>query len=139
MITPKTTEYNEKQFAALLKTFGDGTNSALNNITVYSARSGEFFDIGGSIDGTVLDLSNAMLTARAFSMIINKLGDGCVLNMKNITVIKEGIDNMYNLGKKVDGTAIMLDASTLPQKALDMVYNKLGDGCHISTGNCAIE
>lgn len=139
MKTPKTTKYNEKQFAALLKTIGDGTNSALNNITVYSDRSGEFFDIGVSIDGAVLDLSNAMLTARAFSMILNKLGDGCVLNMKNTTVTKEGIDKMYNFDEKVDGTAIMLDEATLPQKALDMVYDKLGYGCHISTGNCAIE
>lgn len=138
-IAGSNTEYTEKQFAALIKFCNDGSNLTFNNITVHSDGSRDLYNIGGSIDGSVINMSNATLTAKAFSMIVKKLGDGCFADMTNITVTKEGIDNMYRPDPKVDGTVINLDAATLPHKALGMVYDKLGDGCNVSTDNCTIE
>lgn len=132
------TEYNEEQFAAFIRTCGNGSMVSLDNVFVYTDGRRDLYDIGGSIDGAAIDISNATLTAKAFSMIVAKLGDGCAADMDNITVTKDGIDNMYSAFSKVDGTVISLDNATLPQAALKLLYDKLGDGCHISTDNCSI-
>lgn len=138
-ISGSNTEYTERQFAVLVKSCRDGSKVILNNITVHPDGSRELYDIGGSINGAIIKLENATITAKAFSMIVKKLGYGCIADMMNITVTKEGIDNMYRSDVKSDGTVIDLDEATLPQKALDTVYDKLGVGCSISTDNCTIE
>ena len=138
-VTVADTEYDEKRFADLLRDFGDGAVVSLGSIKVNPSYSTEFYNIGGSINGAVLDLHNSELTAKAFSMIVNKLCDGCVVNMSGIKVTTEGLENMYDVGEKSDGTIFTLDGASLPQKARDLVYNKRGDGCAVYDQNLTVE
>ena len=87
----------------------------------------------------MFDIHDAAITAKAFSMIINKLGVGCVVNMSGIKVTSEGLENMYDVGEKSDGTIFTLDGAMLPQKALDLIYNKRGNGCAVYDQNLTIE
>ena len=137
--TAADTEYDEKRFADLLRDFGDGAVISLGSIKVIPSYSTELYDIGGAVDGAVLDLHNAELTAKAFSMIVNKLCDGCVVNMSGIRVTSEGLENMYDVGKKSDGVILTLDGATLPQKALDLIYSKRGDGCAVYNQNLTVK
>lgn len=132
-------EYTEKQFAELMRKVDDGYSVSLSNITVHPDGSGEHYDIGSCADGAAMDIDNADLTAKAFSMIINKLGDGCAVSMANIEVSHEGLNEMYSAGSPCDGAAIDLNYATLPQAAFDLINAKLGDGCNISTDNCTIK
>lgn len=135
----KKAEYDEKQFAELLNDFGDGAVISLGSIKVNPSYSTEFYDIGGAFDGAVFDIHDADITAKALSMIIKKLGDGCVVNMSGIKVTSEGLENMYDVGEKSDGTIFTLDGASLPQKARDLVYNKRGDGCAVYDQNLTVE
>ena len=135
----KKAEYDEKQFAELLKDFGDGAVISLGSIKVNPSYSTELYDIGGVVDGAILDLHNSELTAKAFSMIVNKLCDGCVVNMSGIRVTSEGLENMYDAGERSDGTIFTLDGAVLPRKALDLVYAKRGDGCVVYDQNLTVE
>lgn len=137
--TAADTEYDEKRFADLLRDFGDGAVISLGSIKVIPSYSTELYDIGGAVDGAVLDLHNAELTAKAFSMIVNKLCDGCVVNMSGIRVTSEGLENMYDVGKKSDGVILTLDGATLPQKALDLIYSKRGNGCAVYNQNLTVK
>lgn len=76
------------------------------------------------------------MTARAFPMLVNKLGDGCVVNISNVNVTDEG--TLYDIGVPTDGAVINLSKATLPQKVLDMLNSKKGDGCMISTSEISI-
>ena len=131
-------EYDEKQFAELLNGFDDGAVISLGSIRVNSSYSTELYNIGGAVDGAVLDIVNAVMTAKAFSMIIRKLGDGCVVNMSGIKVTADGIENMYDVGERSDGVVITLDGATLPQKARDLIYAKRGDGCAVYDQNVTV-
>lgn len=133
------TEYDEKRFAELLRGFGDGAVISLGGIKVSPSYSTEFYDIGGAFDGAVFDIHDADITAKALSMIIKKLGDGCVVNMSGIKVTSEGLENMYGVGKKSDGVILTLDGATLPQKALDLIYSKRGDGCAVYNQNLTVK
>ncbi len=131
--------YTEKQFAEFLKNIGDGVIMEHKRIIVNSDGSGERYDIGASADGVVIDLSGSILTARAFSMLASKLGDGCIVSINDMTVTDDGIDDMYPCGGKSDGLVIDLSGSTVPQKALDLFYSKGGDGFAVTTDNCKTE
>lgn len=137
--TAADTEYDEKRFAELLNDFGDGAVISLGSIKVNPSYSTEFYNIGGAVDGSVLDIHDAAVTAKAFSMIIKKLGDGCVVNMSGIKVTPEGLEDMYDVGSKSDGTIFTLDGAALPQKALDLIRSKRGDGCALYDQNCIVE
>ena len=132
-------EYDEKQFADLLNGFGDGAVASLGSIKVNPSYSTEFYDIGSTVDGAVFDIHDADVTAKAFSMIIKKLGDGCVVNMSGIRVTSEGLENMYDIGERSNGTIFTLDGAMLPQKALNLLSNKRGDGCAVYDQSCIVE
>ena len=129
----------EPKFAEMLKGLGDGAVASFDGINVISSDNKELYDIGGAIDGAVLDIHDAAVTAKAFSMIIKKLGDGCVVNMSGIKVTTDGLENMYDVGGKSDGMIFTLDGAMLPQKALDLIYSKRGDGCSIYNQNFTVE
>ena len=133
------TVYTEKQFAEFLKNIGDGIIMEHKRIIVNLDGSGERYDIGASADGALINLSGSILTARAFSMLVSKLGDGCIVSINDMTVTDDGIDDMYPCGSKSDGLVIDLSGSTIPQKALDLVYAKGGDGFAVTTDNCKTE
>lgn len=124
-------EYTEAQFAELIRSLADGEVRELSNITVYPDGNNGFYDLGGSIDGAVLSLDSIMMTARAFSMLVNKLGDGCVVNISNANVTNDGA--LYSVGARSDGAVINLSKMSLPKRVLDMLNNKKGDGCVISS------
>lgn len=132
------TEYDEKRFADLLRDFGDGAVISLASIDVNPSYSTEFYNIGGAVNGAVFDIHDAAITAKAFSMIIKKLGDGCVVNMSGIRVTSDGLENMYDVGEKSDGTIFTLDGAALPQEALDLIYNKRGSGCAVYDQNLTV-
>lgn len=129
-------EFTETQFAELIRSLADGDIREFSNITVHSDDNDELFDLGGSIDGAVLSFDSITMTARAFSMLVNKLGDGCVVNISNVNVTDEG--TLYDIGVPADGAVINLSKATLPQKVLDMLNSKKGDGCMISTSEISI-
>ena len=129
-------EFTETQFAELIRSLADGDIREFSNITVHSDDNDELFDLGGSIDGAVLSFDSITMTARAFSMLVNKLGDGCVVNISNVNVTDEG--SLYDIGVPTDGAVINLSKATLPQKVLDMLNSKKGDGCMISTSEISI-
>lgn len=130
-------EYTEVQFAELIRSLADGEVRELSNITVYPDGNNEFYDLGGSIDGAVLSLDSITMTAKAFSMLVNKLGDGCVVNISNANVTNEGA--LYSVGARSDGAVINLSKMSLPKRALDMLSSKKGDGCVISSSEvCTI-
>lgn len=124
-------EYTEAQFAELLSSLDDGEVRDFSNITVHSDGNNEFYDLGSSIDGAVLSFDSITMTARAFSMLVNKLGDGCVVNISNANVTNEGA--LYSIGARSDGAVINLSNMSLPKRALDMLNSKKGDGCVISS------
>ena len=138
-ISANSRTFSESEFADLLRDFGDGAVVSLDGIKVSPSYGNELYDIGVAVDGAVLDLHNSELTAKAFSMIVNKLCDGCVVNMSGIKVTSEGLENMYDVGEKSDGTIFTLDGASLPQKARDLVYNKRGDGCVVYDQNLTVE
>lgn len=131
-------EYTEAQFAELIRSLADGEIREFSNITVYPDGNNEFYDLGGSIDGAVLSFDSITMTARAFSMLVNKLGDGCVVNISNVNVTNEGA--LYSVGARSDGAVINLSKATLPKRAMDMFESKKGDGCVISSSEvCTID
>ena len=131
-------EYTEAQFAELIRSLADGEVRELSNITVYPDGSNEFYDLGGSIDGAVLSLDSITMTARAFSMLVNKLGDGCIVNISNANVTNDG--SLYSVGARSDGAVINLSNMSLPKRVLDMLNSKKGDGCVISSSEvCTID
>ena len=134
--TVNNAEFTETQFAELIRSLADGDIREFSNITVHSDDNDELFDLGGSIDGAVLSFDSITMTARAFSMLVNKLGDGCVVNISNVNVTDEG--TLYDIGVPTDGAVINLSKATLPQKVLDMLNSKKGDGCMISTSEISI-
>lgn len=123
-------EYTETQFAQLLRSLDDGSVQEFSNIIVHSDGNDELYDLGGTIDGAVLSFDSIMMTAKAFLMLVNKLGDGCVVNISDVFVTNEGA--LYDIGAPADGTVINLIKASLPQRVLDMLNNKKGDGCVIS-------
>lgn len=129
-------EYTEAQFAELLSSLDDGEVRDFSNITVHSDGNNEFYGLGGSIDGAVLSFDSITMTARAFSMLVNKLGDGCVISVSNVNITDEG--ELYDIGVPADGAVISLSKATFPQKVLDMLNSKKGDGCIISTSEICI-
>ena len=131
--------FNEQKFSELLKGIGDGAIASYGGINVCPSDSRKLYHIGEAINGAVLDFQNAVVTAKAFSMIVNKLCDGCVVNMSGIKVTSEGLEDMYDVGERSDGTIFTLDGATLPEKALDLIYSKQGDGCAVYDQNLTVE
>ncbi len=129
--------YTERQLADFLKNLGNG--AAVTKRFIINADDGETYDIGASVDGAIIDLSGSLLTARAFSMVAGKLGDGCVVKMTDMTVTADGIDNMYPCGGKSDGTVIDLTNSMIPQRALELLNEKGGDGFVLTTDGLKVK
>ncbi len=128
-----------RAFSMIAGKLGDGCDVGLTGITVTDEGIGNMYPCGGKSDGAIIDLSGSLLTARAFSMIVRKLGDGCVVKMTDMTVTADGIDNMYPCGDKSDGTVIDLTNSTIPQKALELLNEKSGDGFVLTTDNVIVK
>ena len=54
----------------------------------------------------------------------------------NVTVTIEGIDDMLDIGKKVNNVNIAFENVTIPQKVLDLIHLKMGDDCNLATSSC---
>lgn len=130
-------EYTDQQFAVLLSSFSDGQIMNFSNITVFSDDNDDFYDIGEAVDGFIISFENITITAKAFSMLINKLGDGCVVNIENATITDEG--KLYFVREKVDGMVIAMNNVTMPKRVSDILYKKQGDGCVINLSNISYE
>ncbi len=132
-------EFDEEGFAALLSRVGDDFRFGCENITVHSGPAGGRFSVGESVCGSSFGFDNCTLTSLAMSMILAKLDDGCTVGFENVTVTGEGIEDMPEIGQAADGMSIALENVTMPQKVLDLIYKKMGDGCNISTECCTFE
>lgn len=132
------TNMSESELAETLSNLGDGCNVQLQNVNIYSVENGACLNIGGQSDGSNFDLSNANLTSRALSMLVCKLGDGCIVCLNNANVTAEGIDNMYSVGNKSDGVNIDLNNAKLPGAVVNLIKSKLGDGCNLDLSQAEI-
>lgn len=134
------TEVNEKEFADMLASIGDGCNAAFNCGTVTRSEGLGYMYIGCSSDGSNMDFSGSTLTMKAFSMIIAKIGDGCNVCLDCCTITDKNTEGLYDRDiTSCDGTNISLDALTLPDGMLAevsrLVRMKSGDGCSVSMKN----
>ena len=129
-------EFDEEGFAAMLSKIGDNCNIGFESVTVRSSSAGSEFSVGACTDESNLGFENCTFTSLAMSMIITKLGDGCNISFENVTVTEEGVDNMLAVTQSADEMNIALENVTIPQRVLDLIHTKLGDGCTIATENC---
>lgn len=128
-------EFDESGFAVWLSKISDNCNVGFENVTVHSGARGEL-TVGPCTDSSNFGFENCTLTSRAMSMIIAKLGDDCNAGFENVTVTIEGIDDMLDIGKKVNNVNIAFENVTIPQKVLDLIHLKMGNDCNLATSNC---
>ncbi|MGN0693213.1 MAG: hypothetical protein ACI4K7_12755 [Oscillospiraceae bacterium] len=128
---------SEKEFGELLRLVTDGGMVNIENCNITAEPDGEIYNnIGSSCDGAVLDVKNTCMTARAFGMLVNKLGDGAVMNVTNCCI--RGTDSCFVMGRISDGMAVTAANSQLSAAAFAMIAGRSGDGCDYNFINCDI-
>lgn len=128
---------SEKEFGDLLRLVTDGGTVNIANCDITAEPDGEIYNNSGSpCDGAVVDVKNTCMTARAFGMLVNKLGDGSVMNVTNCCI--KGTDSFFNIGSYSDGMVITASNTNMSAAAFSMVSGKSGDGCVYTFENCDI-
>lgn len=128
---------SEREFGELLSRISDGGEIRIENCNINAEPDGEIYNnTGSSCDGAVVDVKNTCLTARAFGMLVNKLGDGAVLNVTNCCI--RGTDSCFVMGRISDGMAVTAANSQLSAAAFSMIAGRSGDGCDYNFINCDI-
>lgn len=127
----------EKEFCELLKPIIVGGRITIENCNINPEPDGEMYDnVGGSCNGAVIDVKNTCMTARAFGMLVYKLGDGAVMNVTNCCI--SGVDWLYAVGSLNDGMVITVCNTRMCASAFSMVTVRAGDGCVFDFENCDI-
>lgn len=127
----------EREFGELLSRLSDGGRLSVFNCNISGEPDGEIYNnMGGPCDGAVIEARNACMTARAFGMLVNKLGDGGVLTAANCRIT--GIDSNFRVGGISDGTVITLSNTNISAAAFSTAFCNAGDGCVYTLENCDI-
>ncbi|MGN1416046.1 MAG: hypothetical protein ACI4XF_04340 [Oscillospiraceae bacterium] len=128
---------SEREFGELLSRISDGGEVRIENCNINAEPDGEIYNnMGSSCDGAAVDVKNTCMTARAFGMLVNKLGDGAAMNITNCCII--GIDTCFVIDGTSDGMAITAENTQMSAAAFAMIAGKSGDGCVYTFGKCDI-
>ena len=129
-------DMTSRAFSMLIAKIGKGCIIDAHNLDVSDEGMDAMYENAGDpATGAIIDMHNPDMNSKAFSLLVSKLGAGCVLDLHNIDVSDEGIDDMYDVGEKISGAAVDLHNSDLPEKALQLLKSKLGMVCYLDTHN----
>lgn len=119
-------------FSMLLDKLGDGTVLDISNMKIDAAAGEAVYDLNSCPDGMVLTVCNARLSYGAAAHIIALLGDGCVLNMNNCMIEEDTgrTPDFADVGRG-DGIVITMTNCFVPQKLVNLINRKRGDGCTV--------
>lgn len=123
-------------FVRIVDKAGDGCKLDFSNSTIASISGGMPVLNGNAIDGVDVIMVNTTISSSAFDILMEKLGDGCRLDLRNAVIIEDSV--RMNYSNKADGLFVDLGNATVPNAVLTRIKNKFEDGCVINTTNTTI-
>lgn len=129
------TNIGGRAFCGVLRKIGDGCNVYFYNTNITYTEK-KYAKSGKQADGCNIELQNVAISAGAFSALISKLGDGCVLNLSNSYIKADDTD--ISFGNRADGIVINLTNTKIPNSIYSRLNEKTGDGCCINENGLEI-
>ncbi|HCJ41052.1 MAG TPA: hypothetical protein DHV89_05825 [Ruminococcus sp.] len=126
---------SESELAEKLFRVGSGCAFVLRGCTVSPAADRSFMMIGNASAGSSFVFGDSEITAYALSLVLAKVGEGCIVRLENVTVTDDGVGMMIDAESECGGTQFMLNGVTLPKQALDLIYSKVKNGSTIKAEN----
>ena len=134
-ITCKDLDINESEFAEKLLQIGSGCTFRMKAVNIGPCSDRSCMMIGSPTSGSVLCFEDMTMTSYALSMIMAKVGGGCTVTFRDVTVTADGVESMIDADNDASGIKFVLNDVTLPKQALDLIYSKIKTGSTITAND----
>ena len=126
---------NESEFAEKLLQIGSGCTFRMTDVNIGPCGDRSCMMIGSPTSGSTLCFEDVTMTSYALSLIMAKVGGGCVVTFTDVTITADGVDSMIDADNDASGIKFVLNDVTLPKQALDLIYSKIKTGSTITANN----
>jgi hypothetical protein len=126
---------NESEFAEKLLQIGSGCTFRMTDVNIGPCGDRSCMMIGSPTSGSTLCFEDVTMTSYALSMIMAKVGGGCVVTFTDVTITADGVDSMIDADNDASGIKFVLNDVTLPKQALDLIYSKIKTGSTITAND----
>lgn len=125
-------EFDENGLAERLAEVGNNCAVSFKRIAVRPSADHSVVMIGSPTSGSEILFEDATMTAYGLSMVLAKVGNGCLVRFVNVKISPDGLEEMICGGTSCSGVKLELTGVTLPRQALDLIYSKMDDSCNIA-------
>lgn len=129
------TNIGGRAFCGVLRKIGNGCHADFSNTNI-SYVENQYADAGNNADGCDIEMRSVTISSGAFSALMSKLGDGCVLDLSNSYIKADNTD--IGFGSRADGVVINLNNAKIPNSIYRRLNEKTGDGCCINENGLEI-